>query len=77
MSATDILKEQIKNYVETADRKTLEIVHRILEVSEPDPFENMSEEEKASLELSLKQADEGNVIPHEEVRKEYKKWLTK
>jgi hypothetical protein len=77
MSTKSILKKQIRDYVETADEKTLEIVHKILEACEPDPFDNMTREQKASLRLSLKQAAEGNVIPHEKVREEYKKWLTK
>lgn len=77
MSARSILKKQIKDYVETADKKTLEIVHKILETCEPDPFDNMTKAQEVSLRLSLKQAAEGNVISHEQVRKEYKKWLTK
>jgi hypothetical protein len=77
MSAISVLKKQIKDYVDTADERTLEVIHRILEVSEKDPLGNMSEEDKASVQLSLKQAKAGNVIPHADVKKEYEKWLTK
>lgn len=77
MSAISVLKKQIKDYVDTADERTLELVHRILETSVEDPLKNMSEEDKKFLRLSLKPAAEGNVIPRAEVKKEDKKWLTK
>jgi len=39
----------------------------IIEVSE--------EELSASLDRAMKQAKEGNVTPHHEIRKKYEKWL--
>lgn len=38
-------------------------------------YDELSEEEKASIEAGLKDAEEGNLVDHEEVRKIYEKWL--
>jgi thiamine pyrophosphate-dependent acetolactate synthase large subunit-like protein len=46
-----------------------------LQKEESDWWDDLSEEEKAEIEQGLAEADRGEVIPHEEVMKKYKKWL--
>ena len=46
-----------------------------LQKSEPDWWDMICDEEKAEIEEGLAQADRGEVTPHEEVMKKYKKWL--
>ena len=40
-----------------------------------DWWHTISDEERAEIEEGLSQADNGEVIPHEEVMEKYKKWL--
>lgn len=40
-----------------------------------DWWDEISPEERAEIEEGLLQADKGEVIPHAEIRKKYKKWL--
>jgi predicted transcriptional regulator len=68
------LKKEVKKYVDNADERTLKIVHAMLEAEQD--FDNWNElpaELKASISRGLKQADSGQLIPHEEVVKMYKK----
>ncbi|MBI2729186.1 MAG: hypothetical protein HYX40_00260 [Sphingobacteriales bacterium] len=62
----EALRKEVKKYVDNADERTLKIVHAMLEAEQD--FDNWNElpaELKASISRGLKQADEGNVIPHE------------
>ncbi len=79
MKDISVMREHIKEYIEDADEKTVEKVFRILEneYENEDPLENLSPEQEASLLKSMAQADRGETIPHEEVMKEYAKWLSK
>lgn len=43
------------------------------EDSEPDFWDELSDEQKARLELSMQQAKNGEVIPHEEVMQFFRK----
>jgi predicted transcriptional regulator len=66
------LKKEVKKYVDNADERTLKIVHAMLEAEQD--FDNWNElpaELKASINRGLKQADAGQLIPHEEVVKKY------
>ena len=42
---------------------------------ETDWWDEISDSEKASIERGLADAEAGRVVPHEEVRKKYEKWL--
>ncbi len=78
MKDLSLMRKHIKKYIDTADDKTVEIVFKILEdEGEEDLLANMSPEQEASLLKSIWQADRGEVIPHAEVMKKYKKWLSK
>ena len=47
------------------------------EEASADWWENLSNEERAAIELGKKQADEGLLIPHDEVMNVFDKWRTK
>ena len=41
---------------------------------EKDWWDQISDDEKAEIEEGLKQADRGELVPHEQVMSKYKKW---
>ena len=73
------LRSEIKKYIDNADKKTLGIVHTILEAADEtdDPLMSMTPEQEASFLRGLQDAKAGRVTPHEDVMKKYEKWLTK
>ena len=87
MTATEILREEVKQYIETADDKALRMVKAILEIEQEEDEENsvegehwddLPEELKVITDESIKEADEGGGIPHEEVvAKYFNKWSKK
>ena len=42
---------------------------------ESDWWDTISEEEREEIQQGIKEANRGEVMPHEEVFKRYKKWL--
>lgn len=77
MSDKDGLKKQIKKYIDEADEHTLKIIYAMLEANQEDWYDSLENEQKKSLQRSIKQADNGEVIPHAEVKKMFDKWATK
>ncbi len=66
----------------------IELIHWLTELQNPeilkqinaikestDWWDEISKEERAEIEKGLEQADNGEVIPHDEVMAKYKKWL--
>jgi predicted transcriptional regulator len=78
MKEITTLRKEVKKYIDTADEKTLKMIHAMLEVDqESDWWEELSGEAKASIEKGLKDGEAGRVTPHEVVMKKYRKWLPK
>ena len=79
--ASDNLKKQLHSYIDMIDDETqLQILHETAEnyVTKPaDILDILTPNQLKQLEESLKQADENKLIPHEEVMKLSKQWLTK
>ena len=76
------LKKQLHEYIELIkDQSQLEILYETAEGYATDQKSDirdfLSEKQLIRLEESIKQADNGKLIPHEEVLKISKKWLTK
>ncbi|HMS65805.1 MAG TPA: hypothetical protein PKD83_11200 [Ignavibacteria bacterium] len=44
--------------------------------SKKDWWDEISESEKNSIDRGLKDAEEGRVIPYEQVKEKYKKWIS-
>ncbi len=78
MKEVTTLRKEVKKYIDTADEKTVKMIHAMLEVEqESDWWDELSEEAKASIERGLKDVEAGRVTPHEVVMKKYRKWLSK
>lgn len=77
MKDITLIKKQAKKYLDTADEKVVKMVHAMLEVdAQKDWWDDVSDEARASIKRGLKDAEEGRIIPHNEVMKKYKKWLS-
>lgn len=85
MTATEILREEVKQYIDRADDKSLRIVKAILEIEQEEDidgddevdWDDLPEELQRSIEAGIKDADEGRVISHEEMKKKYPQWFRK
>jgi 23S rRNA maturation mini-RNase III len=76
MNEALLLKKQTKKYIDTADDKVVKMVHAMLQANaETDWWDEIGEDEKASIERGLKDGAEGKTKTHAQVMKKYKKWL--
>ncbi len=78
MDAVKKMRSEVKKYIDTADEKVVKMIHAMLEVdAEADWWDAMPDEVRKDVELSMKQADNGEVLTHNEVKKRYPQWFTK
>jgi predicted transcriptional regulator len=78
MSAVKQMRNEVKKYIDNADEKVVKMVHAMLEVdAEADWWDAMPDNVKADVETAIKQADKGELISHEEVKKRYPQWFSK
>lgn len=72
------MRSEVKKYIDTADEKVVKMVHAMLEVdAEADWWDAMPVEVRQQLEESMKQADNGEVLTHEQVKAKYPQWFTR
>jgi len=72
------MRQDVKKYIETADEKVVKMMHAMLEADADNSWRDaMPDNIKADVDAALTEADNGEVIPHEEIQKRYKKWLVK
>ncbi len=57
------------------DKSILKQIKDVLNASKSDWWDNISKEEKLSIEEGLKDLSSGKKSSHESVMKKYKKWL--
>lgn len=78
MDALKQMRIDVKKYIDTADDKVVKMVHAMLEVdADSDWWDEMPDNVRADVEESIRQADRGDVLTHEEVKKKYEKWFAK
>ena len=78
MSELQVLRKQVKKFVDTASEKELEMVYHLFDASKrTDWWDEISSEQRKAINKGLKQLDKGEGIPHEEVMKKHAKWLKK
>ena len=79
MTSTELLRKQVKQSIDKADVRSLRMVQAILDVDqeEEDWWDELPREVQASLEMALKESEEGKGIPHEQMLKKYSKWFKK
>lgn len=72
------LRKEVKKYIDHADEKVVKMVYAMLETdAEAGWWDEMPDEIKAELEESIAQADRGQTMTHEQVKKKYPQWFTK
>lgn len=72
------IRKEVKKYIDVADDRMVKIIHALLEADkEQDWWDEISNEEKSSINRGLRQLKQGKGIPHEEVIKKHAKWFTK
>jgi hypothetical protein len=67
--------ELVKRLLDTDDESIIKQVKDIFESHEKDFWNELPEHVKAGIEKSRKQAEEGLLTPHNEVKKRYTKYL--
>ena len=87
MTATQILRKEVKQYIDKADEKSLRMVKAILEIEqEEDNDESSLEEEnwddlpkelQLMIDQGIKEGDEGKVMSYEQVKEKYSEWFRK
>jgi hypothetical protein len=80
MAAAD-LKKKLHSYIDMIEDETqLQMLNEAAEAyatKQPDILDLLTPEQLKRLEESIKQADEGKLIPNEDVMKLSKQWLSK
>ncbi len=72
------IRKEVKEYIDHADDRMVKIIHAMLEADQDqDWWDEISDEEKSSIDRGLRQLEQGKGIPHEEVVKKYPKWFKK
>ena len=78
MSTEKIMRKEVKKYIDTADVKVVKMVHAMLEVNaDTDWWGNVPDKVKADVEAALIESEKGEVTPHAQIQKRYKKWIAK
>jgi hypothetical protein len=78
MPDTTVLRKQVKKFVEKANEKELKIIYQLFEIDkDSDWWPEISKEHQAAVKEAIAEADKGEVIPHQEMVKKYRKWLKK
>ncbi len=78
MDSAKTMRHEVKKYIDTADIKVVKMMHAMLEVdADNDWWDTMPDKVRAGVEAALNESEKGQVTPHAEIQKRYKKWLAK
>ncbi len=69
--------ELIQWVAESGEEYLIDEMLRLKNREAQDWWDDLSEHEKASIEAGQADIEAGRIIPHEEAKKVYEKWLTK
>lgn len=75
MSETEQLKQNIIQSLDQVDEKVLRMVYSILQIEQEYNWDNLPDYIKNEVEESIIEADKGLGKPHNDVMKEYQKYL--
>lgn len=73
MGVETIKIEVAQRILNLQDEEVLMKIQTLLN-SEKDWYNDLTEDDKASLQKGIEQADRGELIPHDEVMKAFEKW---
>jgi len=59
------------------DESLIDELQKFMQGDNRDWWDDLSDDQKASIEAGQEDIEAGRVMPHEEVKKVYEKWLTK
>lgn len=65
----------IERIAQVENQTIIDQIHAILEQNEEDFSEQLTEEQRESVQRGLSQLKSGHTVPQEEMEKIYKKWL--
>ena len=72
------IRKEVKEYIDHADDRMVKIIHAMLEADQDqDWWDEISDEQRASIDRGLRQLEQGKGVPHEELVKQYPKWFRK
>ncbi len=78
MDALKQMRKDVKKYIDAADPKVVKMMHAMLEVdADAGWWDEMPDDVKADVEEAIRQANNGETIPHAEIKKKYAKWFTR
>ena len=78
MDTIKAMRQEVKRYIETADAKVVKMMHAMLEVdADSSWWESLPDEIKTDVEAALSESEKGEVTPHAEIQKRYKKWVVR
>jgi hypothetical protein len=78
MNAEKLMRQEVKKYIDVADVKVVKMMYAMLEAdAEEDWWDTMPNNIKADVETALVQSKNGQVTPHNEIKKRYQKWIAK
>ena len=78
MNPEKVMRQEVKKYIDTADLKVVKMLHAMLEVdAENDWWDTVPDKIKSDIDAALLESENGDVIPHEKIKKRYQKWIVK
>jgi len=78
MDSVKQMRSEVKKYIDTADEKVVKMIHAMLEVdAAADWWDTLPDGIRQDVELSIKQADNDDVLTHEQVKEKHPQWFTK
>lgn len=78
MNADKEMRQEVKKYIDTADVKVIKMLHAMLEVdAETEWWDAIPDTVKLDIDAALIESENGDIIPHEEIKKQYQKWIVK
>lgn len=78
MENINILRKQVKDYIDAADDTTVKMMHAMLEVQQQsDWWDDLPESVRDEIDSAIVELDEGKGIYHEKVKEMYPQWFKK
>jgi predicted transcriptional regulator len=78
MNNVNVLRNQVKKFVDTASEKEMEMVYHLFDAAKKnDWWDEISTEQQKAIDKGIAQLNNGEGISHKDVMKKYAKWLKK